>query len=356
MTSKERVLTTIARSIPDRMPMDFGANAFVLARLKSELGAPTHRQLLDTLKADVVDLRGVVDPAFQGPVPKERWLPGGIKENYWGWRTKVMETAMGPEDEYAEFVLSGAQSIDELRAHPWPKVDWFDFTGFAERLDEWSDRAVLATGASIWQHPTLLRGLENMLADLITEPEMAAYLMDQFTDFYVAFFERMFQAAPGRIDILRIADDIGTQKGLLVGTEIFDTFFAPRLKRIIDMAHSHGVRVMFHSCGSIQPFIERLIVLGIDMLDPVQVSAVDMDPAVLKARFGSRLCFHGAIDTQHLLPNGTPEDVAAAVRHMRKTLGAGGGFILAPSHVFQVDVPTANILALYETGHACGAY
>jgi len=349
-------MTAVARKQPDRIPMDFGANAFVLERLKRELGTPSHRELLERLRADILDLRGVIDPIYRGPIPKERLLANGVRENYWGWRMKIFEVATGSEDEFVEFVLAKAETVDELRAHRWPQVDWFDFSGFAARLDEWSDFALMATGPSIWQHPSFLRGLENMLADLLVNPEMIEFLLDQFTDFYVAFYDRMFTAAPGRVDIMRIADDIGTQRGPLISLELFDKFLAPRLKKLIDMAHSHGVKVMFHSCGSIVPFIDRLIAIGVDVLDPIQVRAAGMDPQMLKDRFGSRLCLHGSIDTQYLLPRGTPQEVAAAVKMLCGILGKGGGFILAPSHVFQTDVSTANILALYKAGFECGRY
>lgn len=349
-------MTAVARRQPDRVPMDFSANAFVLKRLHDELGTASHRQLLERLHADIVDLRGVVDPVYCGPIPKERMLDGGVKENFWGWRQQVVQTAMGPEEVFVDFVLAGAQTMDDLRAHRWPEPGWFDFTGFAERLDEYGDFALMASGASIWQHPSFLRGLENLLTDLLDAPEMAEFLLDKFTDFYVAFFDRMFTAARGRIDLLRIADDLGTQQGLLLGPELFERVFAPRLKRLIDLAHCHGVRVMFHSCGSIVPYIEPLIALGVDVLDPIQVTAAGMDPQMLKERFGARLCLHGSIDTQRLLPRGTPAEVADTVRSMCRVLGAGGGFILAPCHVLQVDVPTANVLALYDTGFESGRY
>jgi len=354
MHSKERVLTAIGLGRPDRVPLDFGANAATLARLHHDLGTSTHRELLDRLHVDILDLRGVVDPIYRGPIPKERWLPGDVKENYWGWRTRVMQTAMGPEECYVDFVLSGATSVEQLASHPWPAPDWFDFSNLAEQLDAdaWRDLAIMASGASIWQHPTFLRGLERLLIDLLQAPELAGYLMDRFTDFYVAYFDRMFTAAAGRIDVLRIADDLGTQHGLLISPRLFDRCFAPRLKKLVDMAHSHGVQVMFHSCGAIVPFIERIIALGVDILDPLQVAADGMDPQGIKQRFGSRICLHGAIDTQHVLPQGTPYDVTQAVRQMVAILGAGGGFILAPTHVLQTDVPTANVLALYETGYA----
>ncbi len=352
MNAKARVLAAIGLAQPDRVPLDFSANAATLARLHRDLGTTTHRELLDRLHVDIVDLRGVVDPVYRGPIPQERWLPDAVKENFWGWRTKVMETALGSEECYVDFVLEHATSVEQLAAHPWPAADWFDFTDFAERLVPWRDRAIMASGASIWQHPTFLRGIERLLIDLLEAPEMAAYLMDRFTDFYVAFFDRMFTAAAGRIHILRIADDLGTQRGLLISPRLFDRYMAPRLARLVAMAHSHGVKVMFHSCGAIMPFIERIIALGVDILDPLQVAAEGMDPRIIKERFGRRICLHGAIDTQYLLPRGSAADVADATRQMVAILGADGGFILAPSHVLQTDVPTENVLALYETAHA----
>jgi uroporphyrinogen decarboxylase len=356
MRSKERVLTAVALKTADRVPMDFNANAFVLRRLHQALGTSTHRELLKRLHADIVDLRGVVDPVYCGPVPKEQKLADGVKQNFWGWRTQVVQTATGPEEVYCDFHLASASTVEELAAHRWPTVDWFDFTGFSRRLDEWSDLAVMASGASVWQHPSFLRGLENLLMDLAANREMAEFLLDQFTDFYVAYFDRMLSAAKGKIDLLRIADDLGTQSGLLVGPKMFASFIAPRLRRLVEMAHSHGVKVMFHSCGSIVPLIERLIELGIDILDPIQVSATNMDPQMIKLQFGSRLCLHGAVDTQRLLPHGSPEDVGKTVGRMIRLLGKGGGFILAPCHVLQVDVPTPNIVRLYEAGFCQGAY
>ncbi len=237
MNSKERAMTAVARGRPDRVPLDFSANAATLQRLHVDLQAPTHMDLLRRLHVDMVDLRGVVDPVYCGPIPKEQWLAGGVKQNY-----------------------------------------------------------------------------------------------------------------------LRIADDLGTQHGLLISPAMFDRIFAPRLARLVDMAHSHGVKVMFHSCGAIVPFIERIIALDIDVLDPIQVAADGMDPQVIKTSFGQRICLHGSIDTQFVLPRGQPSDVGSAVRSMIDTLGVGGGFILAPTHVLQTDVPTANVLALYDTAYEYGIY
>ena len=300
MTSKERVLCAVALGEPDRIPLDIHPNPFVAERIMREWGITDYREMLLRLGSDVVDLRSTVNPAYCGPVPFQQTHPDGTRENFWGWRTRIMETACGPEEIFSEFVLANAETIDDLAAHRWPSPDWFDFTDFNERLKPWQNFAVMATGASIWQHPSFLRSLENLSMDLIAEPEFAAFLLDKFTDFYVTFFDRMLTVAAGRIDLLRIADDIGTQHGLMFSPEIFRGLFAPRIKRIIDMAHSHSVKVMFHSCGAIVPLIDDVIGCGADILDPLQACAAGMDPQVLKDRFGSRICLHGGIDTQHL--------------------------------------------------------
>ena len=341
-------MTVVNLGEADRTPVDFAANPATLARLYSELGCASHRQLLERLGADIVDLRGVVDPVWRGPMPKERIRADGVKENFWGWRTKMMPTATGPEESYCDFALDKCENVEQLAAHKWPNPDWFDFSDFATRLDEWQGLAVMASGASVWQHPSFLRGLDNLLVDMVAEPEMAAFILDKFTDFYVAYFDRMLSAASGRIDILRIADDLGMQDRLLISPAIFAQYVAPRLRRLADMAHSHGAKVMFHSCGAITPLIDGIIGVGVDILDPIQVTAKDMIPEKLKKEFGSRICLHGAIDTQYLLPHGSPDEVRRTAREMIRVLGKGGGYIISPSHVLQTDVPTANILALYE--------
>ncbi len=351
MNSRDRVLTALAHEQPDRVPMDFSANPPTLQRLMRDLQVATYRDLLDRLHVDMIDLRGVVDPVYCGPGTRETRRPGGITENYWGWRTRKMQTATGPEECYCEFALAGATTLGELERHPWPQPDWFDFSGFAARLEPWKDLAVMASGASVFQHPTFLRGIENLLADMANAPELYEYLSDRFTDFYYTFFERMFAAAPGRIDIFRIADDVAMQDRLLMSAAAFDRFIAPRFSKLIDLAHRNGAKVMVHCCGAVEPLIGRMIDLGVDMLDPVQVRAKGMDPTALKERYGRRIVFHGSIDTQYVLPRGKPSEVAAEVRKMIDILGRQGGFVLAPSHVFQTDVTTANILALYATGY-----
>ncbi len=339
-------MTAVHRAEPDRVPIDLLPNRWVEERLHRDLGTRTHRELLERLHCDVVDLRGVVDPVYRGAVPFSRAIGDGVHENFWGWRQRVVQSATGPEEQFAEFPLAGAATIDELARHRWPDPKWFDFTEFTVRLKPWRDFAVMASGASVFQHATFLRGFDTLLTDMALNPELAHWLMDRFTDFYVTHFDRMLGAAGGAIDILRIADDLGSQNSLFISPVMFREFVMPRVKRLVDMAHSHEVRVMFHSCGAIRPLIGDLVECGVDILDPLQASAAGMEPEALKRDCGDQLCLHGGICTQYLLPGGTPQEVCAETRRRIEILGEGGGYILAPCHVLQSDVPTENILAL----------
>ena len=353
MDSRQRVLSSINRVVPDRLPMDFSANRWVLDNIKKKFKLNDHKSILKYFHVDIVDLRDVEQPVYKGPIPYKKELDNGVIENFWGWRTIVKDTPTGAEEMFCEFVLQKLQKLEDVKKHRWPTVDWFDFTDFKKRLEKWDDFAIMATGASIWQHPSFLRGLDTLLMDVVLENEVGLYLIDKFTDFYIEYFDKMLSTAKGRIDILRIADDLGMQDRLLISPEIFKKIFMPRLKKIVDMAHCHEVKVMFHSCGAIYPLIENIIEIEVDVLDPIQVTAHDMNPDHIKARFGNNICFHGSIDTQYLLPKGTPEQVRSNVIKMFEILGKNGGFILSPSHVLQTDVPLENIEALYKAGQNC---
>jgi uroporphyrinogen decarboxylase len=202
--------------------------------------------------------------------------------------------------------------------------------------------------ADVWQRPALVRGWEGMFLDMAERPDWVHFLCRKFTDFYLEDYTRAAEISEGRIDIFLLISDLGSQNGPLISLAMFRKFIAPYLKEMIELIHSLGAFVLFHSCGAIRPFIPDLISLGIDVLDPIQPTGPDMTPESLKADFGAQLSFHGGIDMQQLLPNGTPEQVRREVRRYCDILGRGGGYILAPAHLFQPDVPPENVLACYE--------
>jgi uroporphyrinogen decarboxylase len=150
--------------------------------------------------------------------------------------------------------------------------------------------------------------------------------------------------------VIQVADDYGHQDGPMMSLELFDKYVYPRQREVISYIKSRtDAPIMLHSCGSIRQFIPRIIQNGIDAINPVQVSAANMDPAELKAEFGDRIAFWGGIDTQQVLPHGTPEQVAAETRRIIDILGAGGGYVLNSVHNIQADVPPENIIAMFQT-------
>jgi len=136
--------------------------------------------------------------------------------------------------------------------------------------------------------------------------------------------------------------------GALMSIAMFRELVAPYLREMVDLIHGLGARVFYHSCGAIAPFIPELIAMGVDLLDPLQPVNAEMQPESLQARFGGQVCFHGGIDMQGILPYGTPEEVRAEARRYCEVLGSEGGYVLAPTHLFQPDVPPGNIVAMYE--------
>jgi len=167
-------------------------------------------------------------------------------------------------------------------------------------------------------------------------------------DFQLPFIERMLEAAGDRIDFFRVGDDFGTQRGLLIGPDLWRKSLQPSLVAMADVAKRHGALYYHHSCGAIRELLDDLIETGVDVIDPVQVGARGMVPAALKAAFGDRICFSGGVDEQSLLPRGSPDDVRAGVFKLLDDMARGGGFFIGPTHNLQDDIPTENILAMYE--------
>jgi uroporphyrinogen decarboxylase len=194
-----------------------------------------------------------------------------------------------------------------------------------------------------------LRGLEQSLIDPLLDPEFTHYLIGRISNFFYDYHRRIFESCQGRIDVAEVTDDLGSQTGPLISLDLYKEFYAPHHKRFIDLCHEFGVKVFHHDDGSCRQFLPLLVEMGIDILNPIQWTCPGMDMVELKAEFGSRVCFHGAIDNQRILPFGTPEEVRAEVRHCIDSLGSNGtGYILAPCHNLQVNTPVANIIAMYD--------
>lgn len=192
------------------------------------------------------------------------------------------------------------------------------------------------------------------MMDLVEEPEIAEAALEKIYVIHEGILRRTLDVAADRIDFIYVAEDLGGQESLLMSPVAFRTFIKPRMKRMIGLAHSFGVRAFHHDDGAIRPLLPELIEIGIDVLNPIQWRCAGMERRGLARDFGAKVVFHGAVDNQNTLPFGTPEDVRREVGENIEIFGSCKGYIVAPCHNLQPITPTANILALYDAAHAYG--
>ena len=190
--------------------------------------------------------------------------------------------------------------------------------------------------------------------DLVLNPEIVHYCLDKMFDLCFEDTSRIYETIPGKVNLSYVAEDMGSQEGLLFAPELIRAFLIPRMKRMIDLAHQAGAYVIYHSDGSIRKILPDMIEAGIDILNPIQWRCADMDRQKLKDDFGDRVIFYGGVDNQYTLAFGSVEEVEKEVIEDLSILGGGGGYILAPCHNIQAISPPENIVAMYETGHRRG--
>ncbi|MEG0304409.1 MAG: uroporphyrinogen decarboxylase family protein [Oscillospiraceae bacterium] len=190
-------------------------------------------------------------------------------------------------------------------------------------------------------------GMENALVNMLTNPDIYKAVDNKIVEFYLQANQIFFEATKHRLNAVLIGNDLGSQRGLMLSPELVREFIIPGAKRLIAQAHSYGLKVIYHSCGSIDAIIPDLIAAGVDVIHPIQALATGMDPRSLQERFGETVSFCGGVDTQELLVHGSTEDVKNKVRELRTIFRTG--LILSPSHeAILPDVPPENIRALFE--------
>lgn len=343
MNHKERVLAAINHAKADRVPLDLWAIAPVTDRLRQHFGIESDEAVWQALG---IDLRSVW-PEYVGPE-----LPAfddGSWMDWWGLRKRMI----GPFEEVVEPPLAQAQSVAGIEAHPWPDPDWFDYEGLRPTCEALSDYALVVrdpgpNATCVLRLAMFLRGMEQFMMDLALNPDLARAIIERVERFYLEFDRRIFEAVGHLTDIYFIADDVGVQDGLMISPRMFRKFIRPSLERFIAQAHEHGQKVMYHTCGAVRRLIPDFIDMGVDILNPIQTSAKGMEAAGLKRDFGDALCFHGAMDIQTVLSQGTPAQVRAEAARLCEVLGRGGGFILAPTNNVMPETPIENIMTLYE--------
>jgi uroporphyrinogen decarboxylase len=253
-------------------------------------------------------------------------------------------TSLGQEGVFAD-----CYDLAEIHGYHWPTAADCDFTLTLEEIDKTvaEGQAVLSgTWGSIFSNTWNFFGMENCLIRMVEAPETVLAVTSHLAEFYLEANEKLFALAGNKIDALFIGNDFGSQLDLIISPEYIETFFFPFIKKFIDQAHQHGYFFVLHSCGSIYRLIPRLIELGVDVLHPIQAMAAHMDADSL-SQYQDRIVFLGGVDTQRILPFGTPDEVRREVRRLKKIFGPH--YIVSPSHeMILPNIPPENIAAMAE--------
>ncbi len=299
---------------------------------------------LDAYLDTILDIT-LVDPEYAGP----RLPPG---QDMWGVIRTPASFGAGTYDWISHHPLADAKGTEDIEKYPFPTAEVFDYSVLSDRitaLQQDGERCLMISNANIFETSWYMRGFEQILEDMIANPELVHALMRRVTDFYIEHFTRTLSAATGMVDLAFTADDIGGQSGLLMSLDMWEEFIKPYHLEVNKVIHEFGARVIYHTDGAVMKAVPGLIDMGIDVLQALQFDAAGMDPVKLKAEYGSRLCFEGGVSVQKTLPFGTAEEVRHEVERLISVLGKDGGYILGPSHVIQAGTPPENILAMFET-------
>lgn len=363
MESRERVLRCLNHEEPDRVPIDFWASRETWTKLFRRFGVSEMEPILQHFD---VDFRYIEGPRYVGK--KLAVHPDGSSEDHFGVPRRIVQYGEGERrGTYLELVsspLSGATSLDEIQRYPkWPSPDDFDYDCVREqaRAARETGKIVVFMGDRLNRCAQLkpamyLRGIEQILIDLLVEPVIARAIFSRIAHFYAEYARRTLEAGQGNIDIFFTGDDFGTQTNLFMAPALWRQLLRDGFKRFIDIGHEYGCKVAHHTCGSIHKILPDITQCGLDILNPLQPEVADMDYRSIKATYGDQICFHGAVSIQRTLPYGTPQDVRAEVKNRAELLSPGGGYIFCTAHNIQADTPIENIEALIAAYSEYGKY
>jgi uroporphyrinogen decarboxylase len=352
MNPRENVLAAMRRQNPERVPFGLSFTPPMYDLFVEKTGAHSPAEYWD------FDARWTY---FRSPSEKaeyKAYFPEGLPEGSWidEWG---IGNVPGSMFHFAKMIapLGNAQSVDEILSYPLPDFTRLEcWQPIESDVSEYRGRGY-AVGAglemTIFEVSWYLRGMENLMSDMLQNPDMATALLDRITE--IRIFQAQTVARIG-VDVMALGDDISMQTGMLMSPRMWRKWFKPRLAAVIAAAREvkPDILVQYHTDGDCRAVIPELIEVGVDILNPIQPEC--MDPVEIKQQYGDRLSFSGTIGTQSTMPHGTPEEVRAAVKRMVATVGAGGGLFLAPTHVIEPDVPWENVLAFVDAAREYGVY
>lgn len=375
MTHRERLVAALKHQPTDRVPMDLGStrvssiSVAAYERLKCHFGVQRETRLIDMmqqvvrvdeeiLKALDVDTR-IVLPG-KPDKSRDEILPDGRWQDEWGVVRQKPEGGFYydlVQAPLSDQTLGREPTEKDLDDYPWPDAeDPGRFRGLrkeAQGLREETDCAIVGHAQGGWVHiAQYVRGFEGWYTDLITRPSFAYALMERILSLTLHMAESFLREVGEYLDVVATGDDVAVQSGPMVSPGVYRKLIWPLHKRqFTRFRELTSAKLFYHSCGSVYSLLPDLVELGVDIINPVQVSAKDMDDtARLKREFGDRLCFWGGVDTFRVMPHGTVDEVKSEVERRIRDLAVNGGYVLNAVHNIQPDVPVENILAMYEHG------
>ncbi len=382
MTSRERVRIALNHGEPDRVPIDLGGFQTGIHRVAYEdllahLGLHEEIQLRDPVQQLAIPSERILERfhadfryvTAHGPAGFE----GAIEENERGgklWydlRDEFGVVWSMPADQMLYMDITHHPLADatlaDLDRYPWPDgKDPSRFTGVREQaLAVRKDTPyALSSGISgvTYEICWYMRGLERWFMDMVDNPVFCEALIDHTSQYWVDWIPGFLGEVGDLLDVIMIGDDLAGQNGPLFSPKFYRRVVRPRQQRVVDAIKAHtNAKIWYHTCGDCSAYIPDLIDMGVDILNPVQISARGMDPATLKRKYGDNLVFWGGgIDAQHILPFAEPAEVREQVRCNLEIFKPGGGYIFNNVHNIQAGVPPQNVLALYEAAYEFGFY
>lgn len=380
MTHRQRVQASLNHQSPDLVPVDFGTggNTSPVPEVYKKLTAiykldepiqmdlvPHMMRLANVDERILQDLDIDTRPIYMNPILEgiRQCEKPGFFYDEWGVMWKEINNGGVIYREVAESPLAHI-GIDEIDSYPWwpDPLDPSRYAGIqenAQRMFQTTDYALIGCPAfnSVWERAYMLCGFARMLEGLLTEPDFVNAVFQKVTGIVGSSLEHYLDLVGPYIQVVKMGDDLGGQENALMSPAVYRRTIKPYHQELFQLIKQRSpARVFLHTCGSIYKLLPDLLDAGVEILNPVQVSAQNMDTQRLKSEFGDRLSFWGAIDTQHVLPKGSVENVKEEVQKRIADLAMGGGYVVAPVHNVQADVPAENIIAMYRAAREFGRY
>lgn len=377
MNSRERILTALNHKEADRVPIDFGG-------IQSSIHQIGHKALLEYLgipgyKVPIIDrMQMIVEPSptiiekFHCDVMPLFAMPGS------GWKLNINPVDDTFIDEWGvKYIRPKGGYWYDLNDHPLKEGTLEELNNYkfpdpkdpgrvaglnkkAKKLYEETDKALMffQSFAGIFEHSFFLRGMENCYIDMVSNLKYLEILADKITEYMIDWWGSILDSAGEYVHVVQIGGDLGNQNGPLFNPKIYRKVYKPREKMLIDFLHKKAAnaKVFMHSCGSIYEFLPDLIEIGVDIINPVQVSAKNMESGKLKKEFGKDLVFWGGGADVSVMTYSTVKKLEEEVRGRINDFAPGGGYVFAPIHNIQPNVPPENISTFFRAGYEFGQY